>query len=286
MQSPSVTDVATLREIVRDGSLLLARDEPLVERDLARPLLDRAGLEVVEVVTGVRRSGKSKLLMWVGRRLMAEGRNVHYVNFEDDRIHPEESDLQNISSMMDLEDAVLLVDEPQNMPKWERWVRRMHDRGTKVYLTGSNSMLLGGEIATALTGRKMEHQVYPFSFQEYLRAKGAERLQSDQNVRMLDGYLASGGYPYPTVHGDFDVLAEYRRDIVERDILTRHKIREAGSFRDLYRFVLSNPGLYVSAKSIRGFIDISHVTLRKYLDYMVEAYTVIPLEKFGRSQKE
>jgi predicted AAA+ superfamily ATPase len=178
------------------------------------------------------------------------------------------------------------VDEPQNMPKWEKWARRMHDRGTKIYLTGSNSKLLGGEIATALSGRKKEHEVFPFSFPEYLNAKGAKNIPSDQNVRMLEEYLSVGGYPYPTMHGDFEVLADYRRDIVERDILTRHKIRDAGSFRNLYRFVMSNPGLYVSGKSIRGFIDISHVTLRKYLDYLVEAYTVIPLEKFGRSQKE
>ncbi|MCK4266405.1 MAG: ATP-binding protein [Thermoplasmata archaeon] len=281
-----MTDITTLREILRDGEWLLNQEEYLIERDLANLLLSRAKYEVIEVATGVRRAGKSKLLLWIGRHLKKDGKNVYYINFEDDRFLPEEKDLQNISTLIDLKDAVLLVDEPQNMPKWEKWARRMHDRGIKLYVTGSNSKLLGSEIATALSGRKKEHEVFPFSFPELLRAKENTALPSDQRVRALEDYMIKGGYPYPTLSGDYSVLSDYRSDIIERDILTRHKIRDAGAFKNLYRFVMSNPGLYISKKSIKGFIDISHVTLRKYLGYLIEAYTVIPLEKFSYSQKE
>jgi len=281
-----VTDITTMKEILRDGGLLLAQEEALVERDMANLLLSRAEYKVIEVVTGVRRAGKSKLLLWVGRQLKKDGKNVYYMNFEDDRFLPEENDLQNIATLIDLNDAVLLVDEPQNMPNWEKWVRRMHDRGIKIYVTGSNSKLLGSEFATALSGRKKEHEVFPFSFSEFLKARTTRPLPSDQNIRLFEDYMVNGGYPYPVVSGDHSVLSDYRRDIIERDILTRHKIRDASAFQNLYRFVMSNPGLYISQKSIRGFIDISHVTLRKYLDYLVEAYTVIPLEKFSHSQKE
>lgn len=281
-----MTDITTLREILADGKLLLDQEEELVERDMARLLLSRAKYDVIEVVTGVRRSGKSKLLLWVGRQLGKEGKKVHYINFEDDRFMPGERDLQNIITLIDLDNSVLLVDEPQNMPNWEKWVRRMHDRGIKVYVTGSNSKLLGSEFATALTGRKKEHEVFPFSFPEFLKGRKTGSLPSDQSIRMFEDYMMNGGFPYSVVSGDQSVLSDYRSDIIERDILTRHRIRDASAFKNLYRFVMSNPGLYISQKSIKGFIDISHVTLRKYLDYLAEAYSVIPLEKFSHSQKE
>ncbi len=281
-----MTDTDTLREILADGEWLLNREEPLVERDLATHMLERAKYSVIEVATGVRRAGKSKLLMWVGRHLIEGGRRVYYINFEDDRFVPDARDFQKLSSLMDLSKAVLLVDEPQNMPRWELWVRRMHDRGVKVYVTGSNSRLLGKEMATALGGRKKQHEVFPFSFSEYLRALGKEDLPSDQKVKELERYMEEGGFPYPTVSGDYSVLVDYRRDILERDILLRHDIRDDVDMRNIVRFLMSNPGLYLSHKSIKGFADISHPTLRKYLEYIAQAYAVIPLEKYGYSQRE
>jgi predicted AAA+ superfamily ATPase len=240
----------------------------------------------VEVATGVRRAGKSTILLWMGRLLKKKGKRVYYINFEDDRFFPDQKDFQKLSSIMNLKDSLLLIDEPQNMPKWEKWVRRMHDRKVKIYLTGSNSKLLGTELASALGGRKKQHEVFPFSFSEYLLAKEENRIPQDQKVRMFEDYMSDGGYPYPVLTGDYTILSDYRNDIIERDIILRHKIREIGEFRNLMRFVMSHPGIYLSKKSIKGFLDISHVTLRKYLEYLIEAYAVIPLEKYSYSQKE
>ncbi len=281
-----VTKIETLREIVRDGSLFLEEERTgVVEREMASSLLERSKYEVVEVVMGVRRSGKSTLLYCVGRTLVEEGRNVYYINFEDERFTPRTSDLADISSLLELDRSVLLIDEPQNMPGWERWVRRMHDRGMKIYVTGSNSRLLGSEISTALAGRKRQHEVFPFSFPEYLRAMDAERIPSDQVVRMLEGYLSRGGFPYPTVNDDHPILRDYRQDIIERDVLLRHRIADPVRFKDLVRFLMSNPGIYLSSKSVKGFLKISHPTLRRYLGYLEDAYAVIALEKFSHSQK-
>ncbi len=281
-----MTDIQTLKDIVADGRWALKREESLVERDMAPNLLERASYDIIEMATGVRRAGKSKILMWVGRHLLKEEKNVYYVNFEDERLLPEREDFQRISGIINLKNAVLLVDEPQAMPGWELWVRRMHDRGVKVYVTGSNSRLLGQELSTALGGRKRRHEVFPFSFGEYLRAKNTPSPPSDQKTRLLEEYMTNGGYPYPALSGDYAILSDYRSDIMERDILMRHRIRDGEHLRSLVRFLMSNPGLYVSAKSIKGFLDISHVTLRKYLDYITEAYAIIPLEKFSYSQKE
>ncbi|UCE74529.1 MAG: ATP-binding protein [Methanomassiliicoccales archaeon] len=275
-----------MREIIRDGEWLLDQEEILIERNLAKELLNRTGFQVVEVATGVRRAGKSTILLWIGRLLKKEGKRVYYINFEDDRFFPDNKDFQKISSIIDLKNTLLLIDEPQNIPRWEKWIRRMHDRKIKIFLTGSNSRLLGTELASALGGRKKQHEVFPFSFSEFLIAKEETRIPVDQKVRMFEEYMLNGGYPYPVLSGDFAILSDYRNDIIERDIILRHKIREIGEFRNLMRFVMSHPGIYLSAKSIKGFLDISHVTLRKYLDYLIEAYAVIPLEKFSYSQKE
>jgi hypothetical protein len=281
-----MTNIATLREIVKDGSLFLeARGTDLVERELASSLLARSKYKVVEVVTGVRRSGKSTLLHGVGRALRQAGRDVYYVNFEDERFSPRTSDLGDISSILRLDDTVLLIDEPQNMPGWERWVRRMHDRGMKTYVTGSNSRLLGGEFSTALAGRKRQHEVFPFSFTEYLLAKGSANVTSDQRLRLLEGYISSGGFPYPTVSDDRAILKDYREDIIERDVLLRHRIADPRRFRDLVRFLMSTPGVYLSSRSVKGFLEMSHPTLRKYLGYLEDAYAVLALEKFSHSTK-
>ena len=281
-----MTKLATLKEIISDGRLLFKQEETLVKREITTGLFTRSKFGIVEVATGVRRAGKSTILLWIGRMHEEKGKKVYYINFEDDRFFPDENDFQKISSILELKDTVLLLDEPQNMPKWERWVRRMHDRKMKVYLTGSNSQLLGTELASALGGRKKQHEIFPFSFSEFLVAKKEKDDHIDQRVRLLDEYISSGGFPYPVISGDFDVLPDYRNDIIERDVVLRHKIREISEFRNLTRFILANPGIYLSGRSVKGFLDISHVTLRRYLDYLVEAYAVIPLEKFGRSQKE
>jgi predicted AAA+ superfamily ATPase len=281
-----MTDLEVLREIVQDGSKKLEMEEKLAPRELTDPLYARRDLEVIEVMTGVRRSGKSKLLLLVGRRLKENGERVYYINFDDDRFIPEVRDLEKMTSLMDLEGSILLLDEPQNMPKWELWVRRMHDRGIKVYLTGSNSRMLGGELATALGGRRKEHEVFPFSFPEYSRALNSTNLLSDQVLKLMEDYQLKGGYPYPTMSNDHEILSEYRNDIVEKDILRRHRIRNPTQFRDLYKFILSNPGLYLSQRSVKGFLHLSHVTIKKYLDHMEQAYTVISIEKYARSVKE
>ena len=281
-----MTDIATLRDVVEDAALVLdAERADLVERQVTSTLLERGRYGVVEVVSGVRRSGKSTLLLSVGQGLRRAGRAVHYLNFEDERLSPKASDLGDISSLLRLDRAVLLLDEPQNMPGWERWVRRMHDRGTKVYVTGSNSRLLGGELSTALAGRKRQHGVFPFSFEEYLRAKRSADLPSDQRLRLLEEYIVKGGFPYPTVSGDAAILQDYREDIVGRDVLMRHRIADPVRFKDLVRFLMSNPGVYLSSRSVKGFLDISHPTLRKYLGYLEDAYAVIALEKYSRSTK-
>ena len=85
----NMTDSSTLREIIHDGEWLLDQEEKIVERDLAGNLLTRSKFNIVEIATGVRRSGKSTILLWIGRSLRRKGKRVYYINFEDDRFFPD-----------------------------------------------------------------------------------------------------------------------------------------------------------------------------------------------------
>jgi hypothetical protein len=280
-----MTDVSTLRRILNDGAATVQSLRPgLIEREHLGILIERAKFEVIEVITGVRRSGKSTILCEVGNSITKTGKDVQYINFEDERFIPSVEDFQNILSLMETDKAVLLLDEPQNMPGWEKWVRRLHDRRIKVYLTGSNSRLLGSELATALSGRSRSHEIFPFSFREFLDVKAPGTVPSDRLTQMLGEYIKEGGFPYPTVSGDA-IHADYRRDIVERDILMRHRISDIERFRNFVRFVLSNPGAMLSNKRMKGFLKIHHTTLRKYVGYMEDAYLIITLEKYAHSQR-
>jgi predicted AAA+ superfamily ATPase len=280
-----MTDLPSLREIIQDGTWLLEQDEKLVKRDLLKPITERAGYQIIEIIAGVRRAGKSKLMLDLARNLKKEGKSVYYINFDDERLIPDVSDLRKLSTLMELKGATLFLDEVQNVPQWEKWAKRLYETGVKVYITGSNASV-SRNISMALAGRKKTHEIFPFSFNEYLSAKRLDKLSAEQSVKVIDDYIRNGGFPYPTISGDFSVLGEYRNDITERDIISRRSIRDVNTFKNLMRFIMANPGIYLSSKTVRNVLEISHVTLRKYLAYIDEAYCIIALEKFSFSQKE
>jgi len=154
----------------------------------------------VVAISGVRRCGKSTLLRQVAERL--EGR-FHYLNFDDERLLG--FSVEHFAPLMlafkrRSRDKTLLFDEIQNVEGWERFVRRVHDDGYKVFLTGSNARLLSRELGTHLTGRHVRLDLYPFSFGEVLRFRGVDRNNRTSDgkaaiMKNFDGYLAGGGFP-------------------------------------------------------------------------------------------
>ena len=209
---------------------------------------------LVKVVLGPRRSGKSVFCSAV-----LQGKNYAYFNFDDDRL-----DLNNFNSdelMRGLEAAYqgfeyIFFDEIQNLPKWELFVNRLHREGYNLIVTGSNANLLGKELATALTGRHLPIEILPFSFREYLQAKGVTNFDDNSAVLdVLDSYLHKGSYPEIVTKslsaGEY--LSVLFDATLFKDVIKRHKIRYPSQIEDLGSYAVDNIGHLFSYPGLAKF---------------------------------
>lgn len=166
-----------LKEIVVQQREELKKKDRGIERENLGAIGRYLKIPHVLIISGVRRSGKSTLLT----QIMSEWLDCqfYYLNFEDERLisFSAEEDFNLLYQVfLELygEQKTFFFDEIQNVSGWERFVRRMYERGSKFIITGSNARLLSRELATHLTGRNLAKEIYPFSFKEFLRLKGAE----------------------------------------------------------------------------------------------------------------
>lgn len=233
----------------------------------------------IEVITGIRRCGKSTLLKQIIRKYY---KNVAWFNFEDSRIFGFElSDFQKLDQIMGAGKEAYFFDEIQNVPSWEIFVRQLHDRGEKVFVTGSNASLLSKELGTRLTGRNLRHVLFPFSFSEYLSFKKAEPAENQFST-----YMTEGGLPEYLQSGNPEVLQTLFRDIVLRDIAVRYGIRNTQALMSIALFLASNVGKEISFNSIRNSFSIGSVnTVADYLSWLGDAYLFFFLPRFSWSAK-
>ena len=214
------------------------------------------------VLTGVRRSGKSSLLTLLMRHIIETGipaKQLLLINFEEPLFSPDLS-VKFFDELIALyrekinPDQVIyfFLDEIQNLPQWEKWVRREADlKENKIFLTGSSAKLLSSEIATLLTGRHYSFLVPPLSFKEYLLWQGisprseVELIENKAIIRKsLMAYLEWGGFPQ-VVLADSDekrdkILHHYFDDILFRDIVLRHQIRDVKLLQGVAEYYMTN----------------------------------------------
>lgn len=184
------------------------------------------------ILTGMRRCGKSTLQA----QLMRHQHRSVYCNFEDTRLFglgPDDftSFLTVVDNLAGAERPVFL-DEVQEVEQWQRLVRALLDRGRAVCLTGSNASLLGRELGSKLTGRHLSFEVFPFDFAEYLAFVGRERSEVT-----LRSYLDDGGFPLFLQDRRDQILQELLRDVVQRDVTARHRLRETRQVMKLLLFL-------------------------------------------------
>jgi predicted AAA+ superfamily ATPase len=180
------------------------------------------------------------------------------------------------------EPAAVFLDEVQELADWQRLVRTLLDRRRIVCVTGSNASLLGRELGAKLTGRHLSFEVFPFSYTEYLafrqRAAGADSFVA---------YLDEGGFPAFLHERDPRILQELLRDIVQRDIAVRHRLRVTRHVMNLALFLLANTGLPLSRHSLTRSLAIPTVPqTSRYLEYLEDAYLVFAVPKFSPSFKK
>ena len=182
----------------------------------------------------------------------------------------------------------VLLDEIQNLPRWELFVNRLQRQGFNLVLTGSNSNLLSKELATHLTGRHLLVNVFPFSFIEYLNLNKAELTTSEKRAKLAD-YLTYGGYPEPLVKevSVKEYLSTLFSSIIYKDIVRRYKIRSANEIDDLSFYLISNVSSECSNNSLTKVTNIkSSHTIGKYLAYLEESFILFSLRRFSYKVKE
>lgn len=247
--------------------------------------------EQIVIVSGIRRCGKSTLLRQFADRL---GNDFVYVNFDDERLlHFEMSDFSSLLTLWHKQNASrnVIMDEIQNIPQWERFVRRIHDEGYKVFLSGSNSKLLSGELGTHLTGRYKEIALYPFSFAEYLDFAGIAVKKTTASRaavnRAFDDYLRHGGFPLYCRTKDEEILATLYENILYKDILFRYAIQEKKAFRELAHYAISNIGKEFSYRNISRLLGIkSDTSTKNYISYMEASFLLFQVLKYDYSLKK
>lgn len=242
------------------------------------------------VITGVRRCGKS-----IFSYLLEKERKFAYINFDDERLSGTKTgDLDKIlQSFYELYGDVeyIVLDEIQNVPGWELFATRLR-RTKKVIITGSNSKLLSGELATHLTGRHLDIQLFPFSFKEFLKLKEFKMEKSyttrekSNLLNHLKEYLEMGGFPEVNKFGKPIVIKIYE-DILIRDILLRHKIKKIEELKKLGKYIISNSSNEITYSRLSKILDIKHIsTVSKWISYFEEAFLIFKVERFDFKLKQ
>ena len=264
---------------------IIERDVPDLKRYLSQPN--------VLAILGVRRSGKSTLA-----ELLLRGENFGYINFDDDRLA-----WVKVDDLHRLEKAIyelfgnveyFLLDEIHNVPGWELFVNRLREEGKKVIVTGSNSKMLSGELATALTGRHVNFTLFPFSFSEYLRFKGVKiervgdtftSLSEGVVKRELENYMRVGGFPEVLKISE-DFIFSIFSDIVYKDVVQRLKIKRIELFKSFAVNVVKYYSNEVSLSRLAKTLKVSNNTVEEWFNGLINAYVILTSERFTNKPRE
>ena len=243
--------------------------------------------DVIKVITGMRRAGKSTLLKQYAERLRNNGvpdDRIFIINFEDiENQHITDKDKLNEWIMDNLPDGgryYVFLDEIQNVKDWELSVSGLQNRpGCDLYITGSNSRMLSSELATHISGRYIEVKILPFSFREYL-----QMYPSDDVQKRFSDYLRFGGLP--VVDPDADIgfteglLEGIFNTVMIKDILSRVKTDDVSKVTAIAKYLYSNIGNITNIDNIAKATGINNVTVSRYINEMCKAFLFYYAERY------
>ncbi len=248
-----------------------------------RTLLNKVDLKDyhVKIITGIRRSGKSTLLM----QLLRQVKNFNFISFEDPRLTDfEVNDFFKLEKIFQTnnESEIYFFDEIQNIKGWERFIRTLHDKKIRVVISGSNASLLSKELGTSLTGRQITYELFPFSFSGYLNFS-----HKDKGIKSFSEFLKSGGFPEYLDSGTQNILIQLFDDLIYRDIVVRHGIRNPKVVKELGIYLATNIGKEFSFNKLAKTFELGSVnTILSYISYFEDAYLFFTVLRFSYSVKQ
>jgi len=250
----------------------------------------------IRIVAGVRRCGKSTLVEQI-RKSNAE--TDFTLNFDDNRLTEfSASDFEKLyEAFHELyePEKTWYFDEIQNIEGWELFVRRLHNEGHKVFITGSNARMLSAELGTHLTGRYIQTELFPYSFPEFLRFKNIHLTKnyvySPEETTLLKkifrDYVIRGGFPEYLQTQLPDYLKLLYENIIYRDIVARHQIRNTQTLLEMAHYLISNVSKETSYNALKNNFGLSNaITVKDHIAYLEDAYLLFSINKFDYSLKK
>lgn len=251
--------------------------------------------DLIKIITGIRRSGKSVILQQIMEEIGQKTDNIISLNFEDKRVS---ANITNSSALIEYveknrkeEKCYLFFDEVQVLDGWQEACKTLRLYDCSLFITGSNSKLLSGEFTKELSGRYVSFRVRTFVYKEILEY--AKELGKEVSVT---DYLVWGGFPNRFEFNTPEAQRRYLNDlddtIIINDLICRYKIRKESLFKQLVNYVLRSNSRIFSAKSIHDYIKKEHEscsvnTIMKYLGYLEEAYIIEVVKQYStRTKKE
>lgn len=280
---PSEMDKSILKEIALSQRAIFEKKTRGLDREALSSVAGHISKPHVITISGVRRCGKSTLLLQIADRHF--NKDFYYFNFEDERLvdfTPKDfSALHEALIECFGSHKTFFMDEVQNVAGWERFVRRMQDEGFKFILTGSNASLLSSELGTKLTGRHVGIELLPFSFKEFVTFKKSgvskdDFLSPEGRARintLFAEYLTHGGFPEYLKFDDVNVLTQLYDDIIYRDVASRHDIKNTRMLRELALYYMSNVSALCSFNKLKTALGAGSVTtISAYTGHFEQSY--------------
>lgn len=260
--------------------------------------------DIIKVITGVRRCGKSTLMKMVADELKTQGVPAERILYLD----LDQRKNRNIKTADQLEDLItngiheadqnyVFVDEIQNVKGFEEVINGFREDGNcSIFITGSNSYLLSGELATKLTGRYIEFEMYTLTFEEYEQMKAFYHVQISGNPMIeLRNYILEGGLPRAVLIDNLEDKRRYTESVVqeifEKDIRHRVKIRNRESFETVRQYLINNFGATTSVSNLQRDLKkngqkITRQTLAKYIQVLVDAKVLYECDRFDMKSRK
>lgn len=260
--------------------------------------------DMIKVITGIRRCGKSTFLKSVILELKEKGvpeKDIIYLELDKKEYRnikkPEQLEKEIEKNIKDTDFKYLLIDEIQNVKNYEPIINAYREEGNfSIFITGSNSYLLSGELMTKLTGRYIEIEMMPLNFYEYIDMKKFYEKQINPNIyKEFEEYIKNGGFPGALFYDDYEDKMTYITNvinqIVEKDIKKNNKIRNIETFELIQKYVINNSGAIISVKKIYEYfkneqkINIDRRTIKRNIEILEKAKIIYPCELFDIKSK-
>jgi predicted AAA+ superfamily ATPase len=274
-----------------------------IRKDYTDKIMSFVGNKLIKVLVGQRRSGKSYLLRQIANQLITNGidpKNIFYINKEFIELDfvKNYNDLENLlvcykNELNPIGKKYLFIDEVQNIEGWERFVNSHAQdfvEQYEIFISGSNSKLLSGELSTLLSGRYVQFEIFTFSFQEYIHF-----LNFENSKQSYIEYLETGGLPelfsLPNHETKRNYVSALKDSVLLRDIIQRYNIKDPKLLEDLFIFLVNNASNLVSINSIIKYYKglnkkTTFDTISNYIHYMTETFLIHKSERYNIGGKD